>query len=78
MTKEGRIIKFIKFIKDAELEVTESYDEEADFAETHTETFRAGESVEADVFDDRGDSVNVQFGDGSVVYGLPKSLIEMT
>jgi prepilin-type processing-associated H-X9-DG protein len=33
--------------------------------------------TEFDIFDDRGETVNIQFGDGSVAYGVPKALYEV-
>lgn len=66
----------IKFKDETLLEIVESYDEENDHTETKDETFEAGEIHDVDLCDDRGDTINIQFGDGSMCYGLPKDAIE--
>ena len=66
----------IRFKQPAELEIVEWYDEANDETHTKDETFSEGEVVDADIFDDRGETVNMQFGDGSVAYGVPKTIFE--
>jgi hypothetical protein len=70
----------VKFLQDCQLEVILSYDEKTDHAETALESFSKDESVTFDVFDVMEDvgTINVQFGDGSCIYGLPINLIEIT
>jgi hypothetical protein len=62
----------IKFKQDTTLQVIEGYDEEADnIVEEFEETFKKGESVDADIISDDGRGridiqsyVDIQFGDG--------------
>jgi len=61
-----------KWLQDVDLNVVESYDEKTDTTVESSEAFKKDEVVEFDIFDDRGDSVNIQFGDGSVAYGVFK------
>ena len=66
----------VRWLQDVELEVVNSYDEETDTTDTEDQIFRKDEITEFDVFDVREDTqtINVQFGNGSVVYGLPVKL----
>ncbi len=67
----------ITFKRDCELEVVESYDEDTDHTETSDATFKAGEIVDADIEGVRDNgTVNIQFADGSMAYGVPKDLLE--
>jgi hypothetical protein len=72
----GDIMK-IRFNKDVELEVVESYDEELDKTETSDEFFSKGDEVDVDLLSSHPDTVGIQFGDGSCCYGLPKSCFEV-
>lgn len=67
----------IRFKETCLLEIVTSYDEVEDEARTEDETFPEGEVHEIDVFEDRGETICIQFGDGSCIYGLPKDLIEV-
>lgn len=64
----------IRWVKDTMLEIIEYFDEETEEAETVHETFQKGEHQYVDIVDEdkeRG-TVNIQFGDGSMAYGVPK------
>lgn len=63
----------IKLKEAIEIEVVESYDDETEEVVSCGETFEAGEELDVDIFNDHSDTVDVQFGDGSVTYNLPKS-----
>lgn len=63
-----------KILEDCELEVTESYDEVTDTGMTNLEIFHKDEVVDFDIYDDLGDTVHIQFGDGAVAFFVPKSL----
>jgi len=63
----------IKFLISGEYEVVNSYDEATDITDTSEVVFKKDEVVEVDLEDDRGDTINVQFFDGSMLYGLPKA-----
>lgn len=72
----------IRFLFDTVLEVIESYDEEADEAETSMETFKAGEIHDIDPLDPddeemKAEYIGFQFGDGSCAYGVPRNLFEV-
>ncbi len=71
----------VEFLLDCEIEVIESFDEAMDGAESTSELFRTGDQTEFDIIDhpqrfngdeleDHPTMVNVQFGDGSVAFGL--------
>jgi len=60
------------FLEDIELEIVESYDEDDDSYESVDEVFHKGEEIEdVDIMDKHDDFFNVQFGDGSVAFGVP-------
>ncbi len=60
----------IEWLHDVELSVVESFDEATDTPENSTETFRKGEQVGVDVFEERQDSIDIQFGNGAVAYNV--------
>ena len=65
------------FQQKCELEITVSYDEEADKSEIETEIFQQGEECEVDILNLRSDTVDVQFGDGSCCYVIPVSCVQI-
>jgi hypothetical protein len=69
----------IKFKQDTTLQVIEGYDEATDnITEDVEETFKGGEKVDADIFNDDGtDYVDIQFGDGSVALGVQRDCFEV-
>lgn len=69
----------IKFLKPCKMEVTNWYDERQDVVHTTDEIFKEGETVEADIVetDDEQNTAQIQFGNGDVVYGVPKTLFEI-
>jgi len=62
----------IKWLKDIELEVITSLDEETDSINTEKEFVRAGEIDEVDIVKMNNNSADIQFGNGSVAFGVPK------
>lgn len=72
---KGNTIK-IKWLQDVELEVVTRGENEGDDIETENEVFNKGEVVEVEVFevDELGQTLDIQFGDGSCVYSLAPSL----
>ena len=71
----------VEFVTNVEIEVIESFDEAMDDAESTIEVFCKGDVVEFDIigrpqrfngneFEDHPTMVDVQFGDGSVAFGL--------
>jgi hypothetical protein len=67
----------IKWSADVDLNVTISYDEEADQAEDTNILIYAGEEDEIDVISDREDAMDMQFGDGAVALGVSKTAFEV-
>jgi len=68
----------IKFLEDCSMEVVANFDEIRDvIVERSDETFYKGDIVEGDIFNDEGEYVNFQFGNGSCVFGLKKNLFEI-
>lgn len=39
----------------------------------YMETFKVGEVHDVDIYEDHGDTVDIQFGDGSMAYNFPKA-----
>jgi hypothetical protein len=67
----------IKFTRDITLHVVENFDEELDEEISgFDETFRMGEKSDADIWEKFNDIVSIQFGDGSVAFGVPKDCFE--
>jgi len=77
----------VKFLESCEIEVFDSFDEALDDGETSTEVFMPGHTAEFDVIGHpekmeggklvpATDFVNVQFGNGSVAFGLDKAWFE--
>jgi len=71
----------IAFKKDTELFIVDRYDEATDtIAESHDEVFKAGEPVDADIVgpvENGNPYVQLQFGDGSVVYGVQRECFDV-
>jgi hypothetical protein len=67
------------FLEDIELEIVENYDEEDDSYESVDEVFHKGEEIDdVDIMDKHDDFFNVQFGDGSVAFGVPCAVVKIT
>jgi len=68
----------IKWKKNATLVVITGYDEKLDRATEEDESFVKDEQTEVDIIaSDFPDYVAIQFGDGSVAYGVPTNLYEV-
>lgn len=80
----------IQWKEDVELEICncseecdyddEDCEDEDDCFETSCETAKAGEIEEVDILNDEdegGDSVDMQFGNGSVAYGVPRDSFDI-
>lgn len=67
----------IKFTKIHEQEIVTGYDEATDLAETENEVFPKDEVHEVELLSEGPEHIDVQFGDGSVAYALPKNVIEV-
>lgn len=72
----------IKFKFDTQLEVVTDFDEKTDnITGVETETFKAGERVDAEIISDREEKgdvfVDLQFGEGSVAFGVQRDSFEV-
>lgn len=67
----------IRFRVKTTLQVIDNYDAKAEVVDDTEETFEQGEKVDADIFNEDGDRVDVQFADGSMAYGVLKDEIEV-
>jgi len=71
-------IHMIKFKIDTTLQVITEFDEKTDnITEECEEYFKKGELVDADIYEEDGDNVSIQFGDGSVAMGIQRSCFEV-
>jgi hypothetical protein len=61
----------LTFAKQTSLIVVESYNEPEDRVETVDVDFDESETIEVDILEVREDSVDIQFGDGSVAFAIP-------
>lgn len=66
----------IRFRETVELEVFNSYDEENDAPDTDNEVFSVGDEHDVDIIEDKGQSIDVQFGDGSMAFNVMKAWFE--
>lgn len=69
----------IKFKRDTELNIVDSFDESHDtIDELTTEVFKAGEPVDADIVSVDGDYVDIQFGGkGGLALGVKRNCFEI-
>jgi hypothetical protein len=71
----------IKFLKECELEVIESVDDD-DNVESTMETFHVNDTFDVDRYGDEEDGSDqnrwdLQFGNGSCILGVPRILFEV-
>lgn len=65
----------IKFTTKTELQIVEDCVEENDYAPaTCVETFEPNQMIAGEVIEDENGYADIQFGDGSMTYGVPTSL----
>ncbi len=68
----------ITFKEDITLTIVDGFDEETDnITSETTETFKAGEKVDAEIYNDNGDYVDLQYGDGTVSLGVLRSSFDL-
>jgi hypothetical protein len=65
----------IKMLKDCSFQVVEQIEND-DIKDVEMDA-KAGEVFEGDLCDDYGERVDFQFGDGSMVFSLDRSLFEI-
>jgi len=62
--------------QNAELEIFEN-ERQAERGRGKWENFKEGEILDVDILDNKEDSIDFQFGDGSISVGIPKSLFDI-
>ena len=76
----------VKFVKDCEIEVVQSFDEDTEKTKSYFEILKVDEELEFDIVDfakmpdgktDDRNALNVQFPDGSVAFGLMTDWFEI-
>ena len=67
----------IRFRTETTENVVNAVDGNGDVQDEDRVTFKQGEKVDADIYNDNGDDVDIQFANGSVVNGLSKDTIEV-
>ena len=69
----------ITFKEDITLTIVDGFDEETDnITSEATETFKAGEKVDAEICSENGNYVDLQFGEGGgVAFGVQRSSFEV-
>lgn len=68
----------IKFYQDTTLHVIEAFDETTDTVTADCdETFKAGEYVCADIVSENAGYCDLQYGDGSMSYNVPRDSFEV-
>ena len=69
----------IRWLEDYHLEVFTNYDEEIDTGDTETVTVVEGDIDEVDICgeDKKHNTIDIQFGDGSLALSVSKSVFEV-
>lgn len=67
----------ITFKKDTTLTIVESVDEFTDTVDGVTDTFKSGELVDADITSEENGICDIQYGDGSISTGIPRTDFEV-
>jgi hypothetical protein len=67
----------IRWIENTDLCVIYNYDEEAEVADEGFEIVEKDEVDEVDVLEDKGSTVDMQFGNGWVAFGVQKKWFEI-
>ena len=67
----------IRFTRETTATVVINFDEETEKVDDMVETFKEGEEFDADIVDEneKHNTYNIQFGDGSMIYNLPKDCV---
>jgi len=68
----------IRFRTETTLQVVTGFDEETDNVIDEVEqTFKKGEKADGDIFNEEGDTADIQFADGSVAFGVLKDSFQV-
>ncbi|MAH32738.1 MAG: hypothetical protein CMG78_12155 [Marinobacter sp.] len=63
----------IRFKETVELDIVANYEEDGDTFDTELEVISVGDEHEVDVIEDKGDAIDIQFGDGSMALNVQKA-----
>ena len=66
----------IQWIEDGEIEIVTSYCEETEKVDKYFQPVNAGEIDDVDIILDNGNTVDMQFGDGSMSFGVSANMFE--
>jgi len=67
----------IRFLNDVELEIVTAFDDPNDIVYVEDEIIKEGTEYDVDVdYNEDTSTVDIQFGDGSMCYGVPATLID--
>jgi hypothetical protein len=66
----------IQWLDNIDLSVVYNYEEKSDVADEGFEIVKKGEINEVDVLEDKGNTVDMQFGNGSVAFNVQKKWFE--
>lgn len=64
----------IRWKHDVELNVIKNFDEETETADENSEMFKQNTSSNIDIVEDKGEFVDIQFGDGSMAFNVSKRM----
>ena len=67
----------IRWLDNCEISVVNNFDESTDQDENDFIAVKKGEIDEVDIIDDKGKTVDMQFGNGSVAYNVSKDCFEI-
>jgi hypothetical protein len=68
----------IAFKQQTTLNIVEEFNEKRDEVEVEsTETFKAGEPVDADILDEDGPFVSLEFGNGGVAFAVDRESFDV-
>lgn len=67
----------LEVLCDITIEVVCSYNEELDESLTQNVFLAKGDKIELDILNQNEDTISGQFGDGDIVYGLPKKYLKI-
>ena len=66
----------IRWLDNIDLSVVYNYEEETDIPDEGFEIVEKGEINEVDILEDKGNTVDMQFGNGSVAFNVKKKWFE--
>lgn len=62
----------IMWLQEVDLTIVTNFDEKNEVADEDTQMVSKGECDDIDILEDKGDTVDIQFGNGSVAFNVKK------